>query len=346
MKGRPTVRQPFAGSRQPNRYVPNFHGYCHRCNMFSHRMTDCRKMNVNPSFESKNSFVALQSTNVICYNSNEFGHKSYECRSNMQMSYKNALSTYYSSNVKFFKCQNFGHLASYCQLRTDKQKRVVSDEKLETKPKHKVTKEEKKEEKLVWVEMEKNKTESSLIVQTALHAERKNLWVFDSGCSNHMTRDKKKFIKLDDWNCGSVRFGDNSSIKIKGRGTLNIDGKLKAHDVYYVEGLKHNLLNVSQMCDKGYKFPFDSTGCQIRKQSTGQVVEKGKRTKGNVYNLKECYESQCMMGHVDESWLWHRRLGHVNFDNLVKISKNRCVRNIPQIKKSASTFCDECVRGK
>lgn len=76
-----------------------------------------------------------------------------------------------------------------------------------------------------------------------------------------MTGDKKKFIKLEDWNVDSVRFGDNSSIKIKGKGTLNIDGKLKAHDIYYVEGLKHNLLSVSQMCDKGYKFTFDSISC-------------------------------------------------------------------------------------
>lgn len=62
--------------------------------------------------------------------------------------------------------------------------------------------EEKKEEKPVWVEKEKNKTESSLIVQTALHTERRNLWVVDSGCSNHMIGDKKKFIKIDDWNDG------------------------------------------------------------------------------------------------------------------------------------------------
>lgn len=47
-----------------------------------------------------------------------------------------------------------------------------------------------------------------------------------------MTGDKKKFIKLEDWNGGSVRFRDNSSTTIKGKGTLNIDGNLKAHDVY------------------------------------------------------------------------------------------------------------------
>lgn len=98
-----------------------------------------------------------------------------------------------------------------------------------------------------------------------------------------------------------MRFGDNSSIKIKGRGTLNIDGKLKAHDLYYVEGLKHNLLSVSQMCDKGYKSTFDSKGCEIRKESNNHLVAKGKRTYGNVYNLKELSKSQCMMGIVGES---------------------------------------------
>lgn len=121
----------------------------------------------------------------------------------------------------------------------------------------------------------------------------------------------------------------NSSIKIKGKATLNIDGKLKAHDFYYVEGLKHNLLSVSQMCDKGYNFTFDSKGYEIRKESNGQLVVEGKRTDGNVYKLKECFESQCMMGQVDESWLWYRRLGHVNFDNLVEVRKKGYVRHIP-----------------
>ncbi|GLJ55713.1 hypothetical protein SUGI_1196780 [Cryptomeria japonica] len=161
-----------------------------------------------------------------------------------------------------------------------------------------------------------------------------------------MTGEKREFIKLEDWNGGLVRFGDNSSIKIKGKGTLSIDGKLKEHDVYYVEGLKHNLLSVIQMCDKGYKFTFDSTGCQIKKDSTGQVVVEGKRIDGNVYNLKECYESQCMLRQVDEIWLWHQRLCHINFDNLVAKSRKGCVRNIPPIVKLVNTFCDECVKGK
>lgn len=98
-----------------------------------------------------------------------------------------------------------------------------------------------------------------------------------------------------------MRFGDNSWIKIKGKGTINIHGKLKDHGVYYVEGIKHNMLSVSQMCDKRYKLNFDSKGCEMRKESNGQLVAEGKRTHVNVYNLKECFESQCMMGQVDEA---------------------------------------------
>ena len=42
---------------------------------------------------------------------------------------------------------------------------------------------------------------------------------------------------------------------------------------------------------------------------------------------------------VDESWLCHRRLGHLNFDNLVKISKNEVVRDLPKIVKPLNSIC-------
>lgn len=52
------------------------------------------------------------------------------------------------------------------------------------------------------------------------------------------------------------------------------------------------------------------------------------------------------MGKVDECWLWHMRLGHLNFDSLVKVSKRGYLRHIPQIIKPTNTFYDECQRGK
>lgn len=184
------------------------------------------------------------------------------------MSYNIFKDSSFNINVKCYNCQAFGHIEKICKNRKIKQKRTTLDQESVAKPEHKIAADKKKESQPVWVEKEKDKAKSSLIVQTAIHVERINLWVVDSGCSNHMTGDKKKFINLDDWNGGSLRFGDNSSIKIKGKGTLNIYDKLKAHDVYYVEGQKHNLLRVSQMCDRGYKFTFDFTSCQIKKEST------------------------------------------------------------------------------
>ena len=49
---------------------------------------------------------------------------------------------------------------------------------------------------------------------------------------------------------------------------------------------------------------------------------------------------------VDESWLWNRRLGHLDFDNLVKISKKEVVRDLPKIVKPLNSVCKHCQHGK
>lgn len=53
-----------------------------------------------------------------------------------------------------------------------------------------------------------------------------------------------------------------------------------------------------------------------------------------------------MIGQVDEIWLWHRRFGHINFDNLVKVSSKGYVRHMPKITKPTNTICDEFQKGK
>ena len=51
------------------------------------------------------------------------------------------------------------------------------------------------------------------------------------------------------------------------------------------------------------------------------------------------------MGKLDESWLWHKRMGHINFDNLVKLDK-KTVKEMPQITKPANTLCKHFKHGK
>ena len=53
-----------------------------------------------------------------------------------------------------------------------------------------------------------------------------------------------------------LRVGNNATCHIKGIGSITLDGKTNSDDIYFVDGLKHNLLSVGQLVDKGYQLEF------------------------------------------------------------------------------------------
>jgi transposase InsO family protein len=155
------------------------------------------------------------------------------------------------------------------------------------------------------------------------------------------------FLHYEKERDGSVSFGNDDSTKIIGKGTVRIGNKnTKAENVLLVEDMKHNLLSVSQMCDQGHKVTFDSQKCEIRKEGSGKLIATAVRTSSNIYVLSEIGNEKCCLGKEDESWLWHRRMGHIHFDNLVKVSKREAVREMPQITKPTNTLCKHCQQGK
>eukprot|EP00253_Pinus_taeda_P011665 PITA_11665 len=150
---------------------------------------------------------------------------------------------------------------------------------------------------------------------------QEKLWYIDSGCSNHMTGDKEKIESYSALEKGKkVSFGNDTPASIKGKGTAHLKEKVKAGNVLYVDGLKHNLLSVSQMCDQGTKVIFISNGCQVRDLDTGEILIKGRRTPNNLYIFEEG-QQQCYLSKDDEHWLWHRRLGHLSFSKIRKACK-------------------------
>eukprot|EP00253_Pinus_taeda_P032899 PITA_32899 len=81
---------------------------------------------------------------------------------------------------------------------------------------------------------------------------QENQWYIDNGCSKHMTGDKEKLESYTALEKGKkVSFGNDTPAAIKGKGIAQLKEKVKAGNVLYVDGLKHNLLSVSQMCDNG-----------------------------------------------------------------------------------------------
>ncbi|XP_060178250.1 uncharacterized protein LOC132608205 [Lycium barbarum] len=76
-------------------------------------------------------------------------------------------------------------------------------------------------------------------------------WYMDSGCSKHMTENMQNFLSLKAFQGWSVSFGNGKKDCILG---IRKIGKTQSHaieNVYYVDGLKYNLLSVSQICDRG-----------------------------------------------------------------------------------------------
>jgi hypothetical protein len=62
------------------------------------------------------------------------------------------------------------------------------------------------------------------------------------------------------------------------------------------------------------------------------------RTSSNIYVLSEIGNEKFCLGKEDESWLWHRIMGHIHFDNIVKVSKKESDKEIPQITKPTNTL--------
>ncbi|GKC82425.1 putative ribonuclease H-like domain-containing protein, partial [Tanacetum coccineum] len=164
--------------------------------------------------------------------------------------------------------------------------------------------------------------------------------VIDSGCSRHMTGNKSYLSDYEEIDGGFVAFGGNpKGGKITGKGKIKT-GKLDFKDVYFVKELKFNLFSVSQMCDKKNNVLFTHTECVVlsfdfKLLDESQVLLRVPR-KNNMYSvdLKNIIPSRdltCLFAKVtlDESNLWHRRLGHINFKTMNKLVKGKLIRGLP-----------------
>ena len=67
-----------------------------------------------------------------------------------------------------------------------------------------------------------------------------------------MTGDKTLFKHLKEMKDEFVMFGDGSCSQILGKGSIEILGFPILKEVLYIDGLKANLLSISQLCDDNY----------------------------------------------------------------------------------------------
>ena len=164
-------------------------------------------------------------------------------------------------------------------------------------------------------------------------------WIIDSGCSHYMTGDKSKFVILKYYDRNSVRFGNDTPCMIKGKGSIKLTENILFNNAYYVEGLNHNLLSVSQQNNSGCKVEFGNKIAKIY-DIDEKIIEKGDKTRGNLFYF-DIEDATCLVVEFDDVLLWQMRLYHVNFDTLVSISNLRRVRGFPKLKKPDKIICKQ-----
>ncbi|KAI3732721.1 hypothetical protein L1987_63928 [Smallanthus sonchifolius] len=155
---------------------------------------------------------------------------------------------------------------------------------------------------------------------------------------------------------GYVAFAGNKGGYITGQGTLKND-KVKFEKVNYVEQLEHNLLSVSQVCDKKFSFHFNDAECYILKPGfvipDDWILMKAPR-RNDTYVLDMSVATTtdsiptCLLSKASESdsILWHRKLAHINYRKMNYIVRNDLVLGIPKMKFSVPDNCIPCKKGK
>ncbi|GJX88337.1 retrovirus-related pol polyprotein from transposon TNT 1-94 [Tanacetum coccineum] len=142
-------------------------------------------------------------------------------------------------------------------------------------------------------------------------------WIKDSGCSKHMTGNRKLFSSYKAYNGGNVIFGSN---------------------------LRGNIIGKGQICDNKCRVTFSEHDSEITKD--GKVIGRGIRKKGlYVMKLKNKPKDKICLATIDEnSMLWHRRLGHANMCLIQSLASKELVRNLLKLKFDQH-FCDACKIG-
>jgi len=203
----------------------------------------------------------------------------------------------------------------------------------------------KKASKQVWVKKEDN---MCLVSHTALKILDTCLWYLDSGCSKHMTGDKTLLKEVQMGKGGRITYEDGSQSKVIGKGIIDIPGLGTSQEALYVKGLKANLLSISQFCDSDLVVQFSKKECNIF-DSSGKWLMGGERTTDNCYGLPGLTTDPqifCKKAIIDDSELWHQRLGHLNFFNMLKIAGKDIVKDLPKMEKTGTGICGSCQLGK
>ncbi|EOY01319.1 Uncharacterized protein TCM_011252 [Theobroma cacao] len=169
---------------------------------------------------------------------------------------------------------------------------------------------------------------------------RKKVWLIDSGCLYHMTGDESQFTTLDKSFKAKVEIGNGVFLEIVGTRTVAVEidsGYKYITNVYLVPDANQNLLSVGQLTENHYVLLFKDRYCTIFYPKGDEVLTVEMKNKCYPIAWKHT-EHKVFVSSVVDYELWHRRLGHINYNSLQKMSSQESVKGLPRITKHV-TVC-------
>jgi hypothetical protein len=171
----------------------------------------------------------------------------------------------------------------------------------------------------------------------------------DSGCSRHMTGNKKWFSSLTPLSHKEyVTFVDDKKGKVLETGVIKVNDCFILNDVALVDKLRYNLLSVSQLCDADLSVLFRKSDSHVLDSSGKRVC--GISRIGNVFQADFSSTQSSLRCLISQSFSellrWHRRLGHLSFDLLCRLNGFGLLRGLPLLKFESDLVCAPCHHGK
>ncbi|GJT30097.1 retrovirus-related pol polyprotein from transposon TNT 1-94 [Tanacetum coccineum] len=105
---------------------------------------------------------------------------------------------------------------------------------------------------------------------------------------------------------------------------------------FYVEGLGHNLFSIGQFCESDLKVTFRKHTCFVRNLKVVDILLGSRGTNLYTFSFGDMMKSSpiCLLSKASKtkSWLWHRRLSHLNFGTINQLAKQGLVRGLLKLK--------------
>ncbi|KAJ9547791.1 hypothetical protein OSB04_020334 [Centaurea solstitialis] len=186
----------------------------------------------------------------------------------------------------------------------------------------------------------------SLGVNSPYSSTSGTMWIFDSGCFNHMTPCPDGFLSKQPYPLSSVGTADLSPLPVLFSGNFSTD-TVQLTEVLHVPRLAVGLVSLTQLQELGLLILFHPSGCLVQDPKTKQILGVGRRV-GRVLEvvyMRLPLQSSTFAASVSSIAsfnLWHARLGHLSHNRIKVLASSGLLGNV----SSESVSCLSCKLGK